>query len=205
MYVKNLYNICTHNKIVVNEKNVIKKLKILLSIKWIIDGKGNSILINTGRIYKDVTIHIIGNNNKIKIEEGGWIERLELRIDGEKGMIKIGKNTTIEEAVIDASEGSKVVIGRECMISYGVDIRSNDGHGIYFLDNLQERINKSKNVLIGDHVWIGKNVQCLKGTVVRDNSIIGAGSLVTKKFKDANVIIVGRPAEIKQRGITWKR
>ena len=75
MYIKNLYNVCTHNKIIINEKNVLKRLKILLSIKWIIDGKGNIILLNTGKIYKDVTIHIIGNNNKIKIEEGGGFQK----------------------------------------------------------------------------------------------------------------------------------
>ena len=48
MYIKNLYNVCTHNKIIINEKNVLKRLKILLSIKWIIDGKNNSIFLNTG-------------------------------------------------------------------------------------------------------------------------------------------------------------
>ncbi len=205
MYIKNLYNVCTHNKIIINEKNVLKRLKILLSIKWIIDGKNNSIFLNTGGVYNCVTIHIIGNDNKIKIEEGVSIARLELRIDGENGIIKIGKNTTIGGAVIDASEGSRVVIGKGCMISDGIDMRSNDGHRIYFLKNPKERINQPRDILIGDHVWIGKNVQCLKGTVVRDNSMIGAGSLVTKKFEEANVIIIGRPAEIKQRGITWKR
>ena len=46
IYIKNLYNACIHNKIVINEKKIIKKLKILLSVKWIIIGKDNRILLN---------------------------------------------------------------------------------------------------------------------------------------------------------------
>ena len=45
----------------------------------------------------------------------------------------------------------------------------------------------------------------LKNTQVADNSIIGAASVVTKKFNDSNVIIAGNPAKVIKGDITWER
>ena len=35
-------------------------------------------------------------------------------------------------------------------------------------------------VIIGNNVWLGSNVKVLKGVSIGDNSIISAGSVVTK-------------------------
>ncbi|MBR4891899.1 MAG: hypothetical protein IKZ34_01820 [Alphaproteobacteria bacterium] len=48
-------------------------------------------------------------------------------------------------------------------------------------------------------------VTILKGTKIPDNCIVGARSLVNKKFDEPNVILVGIPAVIKKRGIQWER
>ena len=69
----------------------------------------------------------------------------------------------------------------------------------------EHRINEPKDIVIGNHVWIGKRVQCLKGTVISDNSIVGAGSLVTKEFCESNVIVAGNVAKVIKKGVSWKR
>lgn len=50
-------------------------------------------------------------------------------------------------------------------------------------------------VHIGENVWIASNVTILPGVHIGDNSIIGAGSVVTKDIP-ANVIALGNPAKI---------
>lgn len=46
---------------------------------------------------------------------------------------------------------------------------------------------------------IGKNVK------ISDNSIVGWGSIVTRKFDEPNVIIAGIPAKVVKRGVNWDR
>jgi galactoside O-acetyltransferase len=47
-------------------------------------------------------------------------------------------------------------------------------------------------VTIGDDVWIGANVVVLPGVAIGKNSIIGAGSVVTKDIPE-NVVAAGNP------------
>ena len=47
-------------------------------------------------------------------------------------------------------------------------------------------------VVIKDHVWIGSNVTILPGVTIGENSVIGAGSVVTHDIPD-NVVACGVP------------
>lgn len=50
-------------------------------------------------------------------------------------------------------------------------------------------------ITIGDKVWIGANVIVLPGVTIGENSVIGAGSVVTKDIP-ANVIAFGSPCKV---------
>ena len=50
-------------------------------------------------------------------------------------------------------------------------------------------------VHIGENVWIGANAVVLPGVTIGDNSVIGAGSVVTKDIP-ANVVAVGNPCRV---------
>jgi len=60
--------------------------------------------------------------------------------------------------------------------------------------NRQDAENE-KPIIIGNNVWIGTRVIILPGVQIGDNTIIGAGAVVTKSFP-ANSIIGGNPAKI---------
>ena len=56
-----------------------------------------------------------------------------------------------------------------------------------------------RTVTIGDNVWIGTRAIIMPGVKIGNNSIIGAGSVVTKSFPN-NSVIAGVPAKlIKER------
>ena len=50
-------------------------------------------------------------------------------------------------------------------------------------------------VTIKDHVWIGSNVTIMPGVTIGENSVIGAGSVVTKDIP-ANVVAAGVPCKV---------
>jgi len=106
--------------------------------------------------------------------------------------VTIGNNVGISGAAIYAHD--KIEIGDNCLIGANVKIIDNDFHPI----DPVARLNSDPNiphapVTIGKNVFIGMNSIILKGTVIGDNCVVGAGSVVHGKFED-NCIIAGNPA-----------
>jgi maltose O-acetyltransferase len=50
-------------------------------------------------------------------------------------------------------------------------------------------------ITIGSNVWIGGHCAILPGVTIGDNSIVAAGSVVTKDVP-ANTIVAGNPAKL---------
>lgn len=89
------------------------------------------------------------------------------------------------------------------MLSSEIHIRTGDSHSI--LNENGERTNPSKNIKIGDFVWIGHRAILNKGVEIPSNSIVGANAVVFGKFEKENVLLVGHPAKILKENINWKR
>ena len=89
------------------------------------------------------------------------------------------------------------------MLSYDIEIRNTDSHKIYD-KNTNQRINEGKSINIGNHVWLGMRAIILKGVNIEDNSIVAAGSIVTKDVK-ANTIVSGNPVKQIKDNIYWTR
>jgi len=115
--------------------------------------------------------------------------------------IQLGYDTRITtNCIIWAGKTSIITIGDNVLIGPGVQLHASN-HG-YKLNNIpmtyQERIDK--NIIIGNDVWIGGNSVVTAGVTLADGIIVAAGSVVTKSFKEKNVIIGGVPAKrISQR------
>lgn len=105
---------------------------------------------------------------------------------------------------IEFQNNANVIIGAGCMVSAGVILRTTDYHTI-IKQGTHTVINDNKDIIIGNRVWIGANAMILKGSVLPDNSVIGAQSVVAGKFDESNVAIAGVPARIVKRGIDWDR
>jgi acetyltransferase-like isoleucine patch superfamily enzyme len=126
------------------------------------------------------SIHVAGN-----ILRAAYVAYLKLT------GVRIGRNTNISlRAKIDTRRG-KIIIGDNCYITYGCVILSHDATA--------RRINPnddgSGTVIIEDNVFIGVNSVVLRNVRIGRNSIVGAGSVVTKDIPP-NVIVAGNPAAI---------
>lgn len=119
-----------------------------------------------------------------------------------RGHLKIGSEFTINTASALVA-GNKVTIGSKVLLSSDITIIDSDFHQIY--DSSGVHINASSPIEIGDHVWMGYRSMVLKGSKIPSGSVVGAGSIVTKKFDQENIILAGSPAMIKKENISWKR
>jgi Acetyltransferase (isoleucine patch superfamily) len=107
----------------------------------------------------------------------------------ENALISIGTSYINTGAVLLCNKGIK--IGNEVLISRHVFIFDDDHHA--FLNEQGERINPAKEVIIGDHVWIGLRCTILRGAKIGEGAVIAADSLVGGKI-NAGTMASGNPA-----------
>ena len=107
------------------------------------------------------------------------------------GVITIGDYCLISPGV-RISAAQSITIGDNVMLAANVYVSDSDWHGIY---NRIRPFRCNKPVVIENNVWLGERVIVNKGVTIGENSVIGAGSVVTKDIP-ANVIAAGNPARI---------
>ena len=90
-------------------------------------------------------------------------------------------------------DDTHIYIGDYTMLGPNVTIAT-AGHPI--LPELREQIYQyNMPVHIGRNCWLGAGVIVLPGVTIGDNTVIGAGSIVTKDIP-ANVVAVGNPCRV---------
>ncbi len=104
--------------------------------------------------------------------------------------LEIGDNSHINPFTFIFAGGG-VKIGANTLISCNCSISS-----VTHLKNASDRTKELEfsPVFIGDNVWIGMGVIVLPGVTIGHNSIIGAGSIVTKDVPE-NSIFYGVAAQ----------
>lgn len=174
-YIKNFF---TNNKIIIG-KNV--KLRNCI---FEIHGSQNIITIGDNCILWGTRIYTNCGNNKLFIGKGT--------------KINASKN---QRTTINPCNGSEIYIGNNCLLSNSIELHTTDYHKI--ISN-GKHTNPSSNIYIGNNCWIGLQCLILKGTILADNTIVGARSLVNKKFDESKIVIVGNPAQIIKRNVIWE-
>jgi maltose O-acetyltransferase len=106
--------------------------------------------------------------------------------------IEVGENfySNHNLVVLDCAKvrfGDNVFIGPNCSFYTA-------GHP---LDVIQRNkgLEYALPIIVGDNVWLGGNVVVLPGITIGKNSVIGAGSVVTKDIPE-NVVAVGNPCKV---------
>jgi acetyltransferase-like isoleucine patch superfamily enzyme len=106
----------------------------------------------------------------------------------------IGDDCGLSGATLCAAQS--VQIGRECLLGANVVITDYDFHAVAPAQRRSVTVRAAIGcapVVIEDNVWIGMNAIILKGVRIGCNSVIAAGSVVTKPIP-ANCVAGGNPA-----------
>ena len=126
-----------------------------------------------------------------EIGEGSYIEPpLHANFGGKH--VHFGKNVYANYNLTMVDD-SHIYVGDNTMIGPNVTIAT-AGHPIDpALRDVQAQFNME--VHIGRNVWIGGGCVLLPGVSIGDNTVIGAGSIVTKDIP-ANVVAYGNPCRV---------
>ena len=135
----------------------------------------------------------------------------------EKGLeaVNIGQNFVLEKnSTVKVTRYANLEIGDDCFINHNASIvamkRIHIGNrvimgpnvAIYDHDHLydfdrgvQHNEFRTDDIVIGNNVWIGAGCIILKGSIISDNAVIGAGSVI-KGSVPPNSIVVQKRVQI---------
>lgn len=190
------------------------------------DENGNQIVYG-GSIDSAIQIKFTGSNNRLEVADGARIGRLFVDFDCDNGRvtigpskgvpaflanIRVGQDSTVTigadvssttAVAISAAEGTTVSVGDDVMFASENQVRADDGHPIFDVAT-GARVNVSRSISIGNHVWVTRAATVLGGVSIGDGSVIGYGSVVTRSVPN-NCVAAGVPAKVVRRDVAWER
>jgi acetyltransferase-like isoleucine patch superfamily enzyme len=190
---------CTHVLINLKIKGLYYRFKLkakcaIYSIE--VDSVG-TILGNILFLKRPSSIIKIGRNfnsvNNYQMSGFNYVPYTRFKTFSSNSRIIIGSNVHINSSSLLCNSTS-IELGNDVLIAPNCILTDSDFHGI---SPDQRRIRNAKNdrpIIIENNVWIGMNSVVLKGVRIGENSIIGAGSVVTSNVSP-NSMYAGSPAK----------
>lgn len=170
----------------------------------IFEGTGNILFVEDGVFLHNSTLSFHNSNSVVYLSKNWYKYFLNLHVY-EGNCIYIGTDCYFNGPMnILAGEGQNILIGNDSLFSFGICLKTTDGHLVFSIDDMC-RTNFSKSILIGDHVWFGQQVTVLKGTVVGSGAIIGACTVVANKQLPSNTAWSGNPARQVRQGVFFSK
>ena len=106
--------------------------------------------------------------------------------------VHLGSHVYVNSGCTFVDDGH-IYIGDNTMFGPNV-VLATAGHPLD-VEQRKQGLQFNKDIHIGANVWIGAGAIILPGITIGDNSIVGAGSVVTKDVP-ANVVVAGNPAKV---------
>ena len=118
-------------------------------------GSDNKIILGDNVNLANCYVYIGGSNNTIEIGNGSYIGDATFWIEDSNNKISIGKGASVNvNCNFTVCDGHEIKIGDGCLISTDVCFQCGDGHSV--VDKDGTRINFTRDIVLGNHVWIGK-------------------------------------------------
>ena len=184
---KKVYRLSVRGKITINAPIKTGMIKIGYGNVGLFDKqKSRSIWEVVGDVIFNGTANL-GHGSKISVAKTGVLE--------------FGDHFSIN-AQSSIHCAKSIVFGKNCLLSWDVLVIDTDFHKIFNEDNLI--INNPKSIVIGNKVWINCRCLILKGITIANNTVIGAGTIVSNDLNETNSIYAGSPVRKLKSNINWE-
>ncbi|WP_238738914.1 acyltransferase [Pseudomonas putida] len=165
-------------------------------------GRNNTLIINENSGARNTLVSFPSDSGTCIIgAEGNYCGKIRV---GWECTVIIGSHVTCTTAcAIYTAERTCAIIGDDCMLAAHVIIRTEDSHAIYDIKS-GERTNSSRNIFVGQHVWLAEDAILLSGTKIGAGSVIAVRSVVKGALPN-NVTAAGIPCKVIKKNTAWER
>ena len=198
-------------------------------------GSNNHIILENGVTAPENLSLVLGSNGRIEIDSGCRFNApFEIRMYGSVGysalhiyekctfgtgrmILESDRSVTSvtinrqcafgDDLLIEAGQGNRIVIGRECMISRGVSFDSSKRLNVYDVSSGNECAEGNpdrKDIIIGEHTSVSTGCIIRRGTVIGSGSMISNHTRTDSRFLN-NCLISGEPASVIRKDIFWSK
>ncbi len=119
---------------------------------------------------------------------------IHLEASGPQAVIELGDGAEINNNAYIKSEGAGICIAERALLGSNVQILDSDFHDLH-PDRRRGGRPAMAPVHLGENVFVGDGARILKGVTIGADSVVGAGSVVTRSIP-AGVIAAGNPARV---------
>lgn len=184
-----------------NEIVCAEPVDVAVKIKF--SGSGNRLHVLGPCKLQELVVDFDCDNGLLEIAPSKRSFAAAIRI-GQDSTVRIGTNVSSTTRVaMSATEGTEIRIGNDVMFASENQVRADDGHPIFDV-RTGKRVNVSRSIRIGNHVWLARHAVVLGGGRIGDGTVIGYGSIVTGTIPN-NCVAVGTPARVVRRHVAWER
>lgn len=170
-------------------------------VEVVFDGVGNVLQVHPEAHLGKLKVVFWCNHGHCRIG-GGSLEG-DIRV-GEDCSITIGDGISCTgPCYLSTAEGTSITIGGDCMLARGNEIRADDAHPIFDV-HTGRRVNPSRSITIGEHVWLADRAVVLAGSDIGSGSVIGFGAIVKGRIPN-NCVAAGVPARVIRTDCAWER
>lgn len=152
--------------------------------------------------YCGSSLLLVSPSSEVTLERGGILKlgrraklckNSSLRI--RKGAeCTIGAGASIGDGCIVTCH-EKITIGKDTLLSPYVLVYDHD-HDFKSKGYVLKRKYNTAPIVIGNNVWIGANTIILKGTVIGDNCVVGAGAVLSGTYPKGSIIVQKRETSV---------
>jgi acetyltransferase-like isoleucine patch superfamily enzyme len=143
-----------------------------------------------------VVLDAKGSTSRIELGDQILVGRGSI-LSCNEATIRIGNFVSIGPFCFFASK-SHIHVGSNVSIGSGTHLMAG-GHAFDALDTpVIRQVRLSKGIVVEDNVWLGSGITVLDGVTIGHDSIVGAGSVVSKDVP-AWSIVLGNPARVIQK------
>lgn len=169
------------------------------------DGADNVLITGfNAKVRRHCAFRVRGRGNVIFFGAYSQVASTNVVIEGNDNLVSFGAFATSSSSAFRiAGDGEHILVGDRCMFSSRITVGDADPLVIYDRKT-GRRVDQRRNVVIGDHTWLAREVRVEPGAVIGADTIVGQGAVVTG-VHPANVILAGAPSTVRTSGVNWSR
>ena len=115
-------------------------------------------------------------------------KNFSLIIDGKNAKVKIGNNVFFNNFCTIAAMDN-ITIGDNTIFGENVKIYDHNHQFKSTAIPIKNQGYTSERIVIGENCWIASNVVILKGVIIGNHSVIGAGNIVYKDVPENSILL----------------